>query len=29
MGDLTGNKIADNITSVGKTESKEKDNNKK
>ena len=29
MGDLTGNKIADNITSVGKTESIEKDNNKK
>ena len=29
MGDLTGNEIADNITSVGKTESKEKDNNKK
>ena len=29
MGDLTGNKIADNITSVCKTESKEKDNNKK
>ena len=29
VGDLTGNKIADNITSIGKTESKEKDNNKK